>query len=117
MYNQQYNQPYSMNTRQSSIIWVQGLEGAKAYQLYPNSNALLMDSENDNMFYIKTSDNIGMCNLRAFKFEEVTDMPKQNNVDLSEYVRKDELNSLLREMINSGKQTISGTSISTESDT
>lgn len=35
-----------------NINWVQGLEGAKAYQIYPNSSVILMDSENDNTWWI-----------------------------------------------------------------
>ena len=43
---QYYQQP------NNGINWVQGIEGGKAYQLPPNSNAVLMDSENDGIFYI-----------------------------------------------------------------
>ena len=50
--------PYTNN--QTNITWVQGIETAKAYQLPSNSSALLMDNENDGVFYIKVSDNIGM---------------------------------------------------------
>ena len=81
------------------INWVQGIEGAKAYQLSPNSNIQLMDSENDGIFYIKTSDNIGMCNLRIFKYEEITEQKSTPQPNLSEYVRKDELESLINSML------------------
>lgn len=97
MYNQMPNQPqYRMNN--SGITWVQGIEGAKAYQLFPNSNALLMDSETNDTFYIKTSDNIGMCNLRKFKYSEVMDEPKQN-ADMSQYVTRSELEELINSML------------------
>lgn len=59
------------NYTQNQINWVQGVEGAKAYQLMPGANIVLMDSENEGIFYIKSCDNIGMCNLRTFKFTEV----------------------------------------------
>ena len=90
--------PY-MNPTQgvNEIRWVQGIEGAKAYSLQPNSNVQLLDSENDGIFYIKTSDNIGMCNLRVFQYTEITDnanITKSQN--LSEYVRKDELENLIK---------------------
>lgn len=88
-YPQMYQRPMT-----NGIIWVQGIEGAKAYQLAPNSNAILMDSENDGRFYIKVSDNVGMCNLRSFKYTEITSQPK--SVDMSEYVTRQELEDALR---------------------
>lgn len=102
MYQQSF-QPNFMannyrNPMQNTITWVQGIEGAKAYQLFQNSNILLMDSENDGMFYIKTSDSAGMCSLRRFKYQEITESPATNN--LADYVRKDELSSLLKEILN-----------------
>ena len=94
------NQFYPRNTMLSGpqIQWVQGIEGAKAYQLAPNSTVQLLDSENDGIFYIKTSDNIGMCNLRVFKYEEIKNtQPTPTN--MSEYVRKDELENLVNQML------------------
>ena len=85
------------------IQWVQGIEGAKAFPLAPNSNVQLMDSENEGIFYIKTSDNIGMCNLRVFKYEEITDQQSATHANLEEYVRKDELESLINQMLGGGK--------------
>ena len=101
-YNMQPNQQpyYPRNTMMSGpqIQWVQGIEGAKAYQLAPNSNIQLLDSENDGIFYIKTSDNIGMCNLRVFRYEEITNQ-QSNPTNLSEYVRKDELESMINSIL------------------
>ena len=57
-------------TPNNGIVWVQGIEGAKAYQMNPNSNIQLMDSENNGIFYIKVTDNIGMANLRVFHYTE-----------------------------------------------
>ena len=39
----------------------------------PNDKVIILDSENEGMMYIKASDNIGLCSLRAFRFNEVTD--------------------------------------------
>lgn len=95
----------------NGINWVQGIEGAKAYQLTPNSNTILLDSENDGVFYIKVSDNVGMCNLRVFNYTEVTDAPKvESKIDLSEYVKRDELDEILKSIKGgktNGKQTVS----------
>ena len=91
-----YSNPYGAQ-QGNGIIWVQGIEGAKAYQLAPNSIALLMDSDTEGKFYIKTSDNVGMCSLRIFEYVEVTNAPPAdtNSVDLSNYVTKDELNEVV----------------------
>lgn len=98
--------PKQISPQNNGIIWVQGIEGAKAYQIPQNSNIILMDSEKNRM-YIKTSDNIGMCNLRIFDFTEVTETSQGHNSvatqpDLSQYVTRDELNNIL-EQLNGGK--------------
>lgn len=94
-----YNQMYQRPVMNNGITWVQGIEGAKAFQLVPNSNAILMDSENDGRFYIKVSDNVGMCNLRTFKYEEITNSPTPQ-VDMSNYVTRQELENALRSIKN-----------------
>ena len=98
----QITNPYAIQQNQDHINWVQGIEGAKAWQMQPNKNTVLMDSENDGIFYIKSCDQVGMCNLRVFKYEEITNTMKQQSVqpmDLSEYVKKSELESLIKSMI------------------
>lgn len=80
-----YN-PYNYN---SGITWVNGIEGAKAYQMMAGTNAILMDSENEGTFYIKVADNLGMCTIRSFKFEEITTKKEPTNYD--NFVQKDEL--------------------------
>ena len=86
MYSNYYPQSNQIN-------WVQGIEGAKAYQLMPGSNTILMDSENEGMFYIKSCDSVGMCNLRTFKFTEV------NNVK-PEYITRDEFLKAMEDLKN-----------------
>jgi len=89
----------------NNIVWVQGIEGAKAWQLNPNSMVILLDSESEGKMYIKVSDNIGMSSLRIFNYVEETAHPAQdkvtinNSLDLSQYVTKDELKSLIKEFI------------------
>ena len=81
-----------------NINWVQGLEGARAYQIYPNSSVILMDSENDNTMYIKTSDHLGISKIRTFKYEEVEEVQKN-------YVTREEVLEMLKGVNN--EQTIS----------
>ena len=86
------------NNFQNGINWVQGVEGAKAWQIPVNGTSMMLDSENDGIFYIKTSDNVGMCTLRTFKFEEITEKQNQK-INPDEYVKKSELKSLVTSMI------------------
>lgn len=96
----------------NNIIWVNGIEGAKAWQLGPNSMAILLDSEAEGKMYIKVSDNIGMSTLRIFNYvEEVstsTNVTTNQDLDLSQYVKKDELGMLVKELI-TNEQSISAT--------
>ena len=99
-----YFNPTSVASASSTnnIVWVQGIEGAKAWQLSPNSMVILLDSEVEGKMYIKVSDNIGMSSLRIFNYTE--EIPSSavtinNDLDLSQYVRKDELNNLIKELL------------------
>lgn len=114
----QYNtyNPYNVNNRFNSYlptnqtqtqtngaIWVNGIEGGKAFQLPPNSNAVLLDSENEGIFYIKVSDSVGMCKLRVFKYVEITQNNTQaTQTDMSEYVKRDEVEQIIKNLINGG---------------
>ena len=104
----QFSSPYFNPTPGASattnnIVWVQGIEGAKAWQLTPNSMVILLDSEVEGKMYIKVSDNIGMCTLRVFNYaEEVTppaNVTVNQDLDLSQYVKRDELNTLIKELL------------------
>lgn len=54
---------------QTNVTFVNGIEGAKAFQLRPNSNVLLMDSDNSK-FYVKSTDNLGIANISSYSFVE-----------------------------------------------
>lgn len=92
------------NGANQGIIWVNGLEGAKGFQMIPGSNAILMDSENDGMMYIKSVDGIGMGNIRTFKYEEV----KPQKPDYITRAEFEELINAIREG-NNGKSTLQST--------
>jgi hypothetical protein len=98
----------------NNVIWVQGKEGANSWQMNPNSLAILLDSENAGMMYIKTTDNVGISSLRMFEYKEVTDktdfVPKgteNKDLDLSQFVRKDELNTFIKELIEEHERVVS----------
>jgi hypothetical protein len=97
-----YDNPYNPFFRQPNrnIQWVNGRNGANSYQLQPNENAIFLDSENEGIFYIKVCDNVGMCSLRIFKFEEVFDT--EPKINLEEYVKKSDLEALINSMLGGG---------------
>ena len=89
---------------QSSPIWVQGEEGAKAYMVAAGNSVMLMDSES-NVFYIKSSDQSGMpLPLRIFDYTERTAnvQPKPQaapQFDPSQFITRDELEDILAERL------------------
>ena len=83
----------------SSIVWVQGEAGAKAYPVAAGNSMLLMDSENE-QFYIKSTDISGMpMPLRVFSYKETVankeKAPATIDLDMSMYITRDELESRL----------------------
>lgn len=107
--NQFYAQPYGMyqqpnmvtvqNRQSNGIIWVNGEEGARAFVMAPNSNAILLDAENEGKFYIKTTDNIGMCNLRIFDYKEIIDVNPNQGSNAVQFATKQDIVEI-REMLN-----------------
>ncbi len=83
---------YSPYPNRNGITWIQGIEGAKAYPLMPNSNVILMDSESDK-FYIKTSDTMGVCTLRTFSYKEIVQ-------PTNDYITREELEKIIEEIRN-----------------
>ena len=86
-----------------NLIRVTGIDGAKAYQMPPNSVVPLFDNDNDIM-YIKSTDGAGFPTIKAFAFTpyETTSTMRQND-----YVTRAEFEEL-KGMIENGKQFVSG---------
>lgn len=108
--NQFYNQP--MNSPQifpqdqqpmQNLIRVNGIDGAKAYQMPANSTVALFDSNND-LMYIKSTDGAGFPSIRTFEFTEKVNVEgKSPNV---EYISREEFEEFKKELMNNGKQSI-----------
>lgn len=115
MYGQQAFNPYmqAMNYNQNqSLQRVNGIEGAKSYQLGANSTVALFDSNSD-IFYVKSTDSSGFPNIRIFKFEEVS----QNTNSINEnYITRQEMEEYVKQFIQqpskSTKQNITTNGIS-----
>lgn len=107
--NPYYNQP--MNSQQffqqeptQSLIRVNGIEGAKAYQMNANSTVALFDSNNDIM-YVKTTDGAGFPSIRTFNFVEIKQNEKSSGSQ--DYISRQEFEEFKKELMNNGKQSIS----------
>ena len=102
-YSSYFNPATGATASTNNIFWVNGIEGAKAWQLNPNSMVILLDSENEGKMYIKVSDNIGISSLRIFNYTEEISSPSgatiNNDLDLTQYVKKDELQNLIKELM------------------
>lgn len=81
---QQQSQP-------AGLIWVQGIEAAKAYPVAPGNTVQLWDSEAPAV-YLKAADQSGMPQLRAFDLvERVSAAPRAKE---SDYVTRQEFEEL-----------------------
>lgn len=70
-YQQQAQQPVQQTVQQpqmnSSMIWVSGEAGAKAYLVAPNTSVQLWDSERQTV-YIKSADASGMPSMKVLDY-------------------------------------------------
>lgn len=103
--------PQGYSGGQQQLIRVNGMEGARDYQLAPNSCVALFDG-NENIMYIKSTDQQGFPNIRAFHFEEFSEGMDQHggsapmDMGSQQFVTRREFDEL-KEMIEGGKQLIS----------
>ena len=105
-YNQPMNnQPFPQQITQN-LIRVNGIEGAKAYQMSANSTVALFDT-NEDIMYVKTTDGAGFPIIRTFSFTEIKEDTKvSQNTD---YISRQEFEDFKKELMNNGKQSISRT--------
>ena len=106
--NQYYNP--QMNNQQifpqeqpQNLIRVNGIDGAKAYQMPANSTVALFDS-NEDVMYVKSTDGAGFPSIRTFEFtEKVNAEVKSPDV---EYISREEFEKFKKELMDNGKQSI-----------
>ena len=93
----------------SSIVWVQGEGGAKAYPVAAGSSMVLFDSETER-FYIKTTDQSGMPQpLRIFDYVERSESDVNNVLDTSNFVTRDEFERTIAKLKKSTSTSKGGT--------
>ena len=64
----------------NDMIWVQGLAGAKAYLVAPNTTVTLWDSENP-VIYLKSCDSNGMPSMKILDIAERTETPQKSTAE------------------------------------
>lgn len=86
------NQPKQYN----QFAYVNGIEGAKAFPMAPDSKMLLMD-QNEPVFYMKVSNMLGQSSITAYSFQEITEQPAPATASgpVPEYLVKDDLKPIL----------------------
>ena len=81
------NYPYNFNfvppTLSQNLIKVTGIEGAKAYQMSPNSVTALFDDK-ENIMYIKQTDGAGFPTIKTFTFTECETETETKPAEISE---------------------------------
>ena len=87
-----------------NLVRVNGVDGAKAYQMPANSTVALFDA-NEDIMYIKTTDGAGFPSLRTFNFVEITQNEKSTGSQ--DYISRQEFEEFKKELMNNGKQSIS----------
>ena len=104
-YNQPINnQPYVPQEPQQSLIRVNGIEGAKAYQMSANSTVALFDT-NEDIMYVKSTDGAGFPSIGTFSFTEIKENTKATQT--TDYISRQEFEDFKKELMNNGKQSIS----------
>lgn len=78
-------QPYIQQNQQ--IIRVNGENGAKAYQMMPNSSALLLDESAPRLFLAQT-DGAGYKSISAYKLEPYVEEPAPDLTDIVTRIAK-----------------------------
>lgn len=100
-FNPNYNYPYGTNNyyQQNNNIrqyaFVNGIEGAKAYQVQPNQIMMLMDSDNP-IIYKKTANGYGQATIEAYKMVAISEseLKGTNNQPQVEYALKSDFEAL-----------------------
>ena len=67
--------PVQNQQQNNGMIWIQGIESAKAFQVAPNSTVVLWDSEQQ-CCYIKSADASGMPSMRILDYTIRSEAPR-----------------------------------------
>lgn len=80
------------------LLKVNGIDGARAYQMQPNSVLALFDA-NEDLFYVKSSDAGGFATITTYSFQK---LEQPVAMPVGEFVTRKEFDEL-KELITNGK--------------
>lgn len=97
----QYQQkPVQNNEQDNTFQWVQGQAGAEAYLLGPNKKVILMDSNAPVIYYKSTDANGRYLPMVTYDLvERKSSNPRQEPLDTSSFVHRDEISQLVVDAI------------------
>lgn len=81
----------------NGLVSVTGIEGAKAYQLPPNSAMPLFDGNQD-ILYLKTTDSAGYPTIKTFSFKAMEEPKHAPQEQGGEYVQRSEFDALVEQV-------------------
>lgn len=85
-----YQPSYNYQPKINTYAFVNGIEGAKSYQVAPNQMVMLLDSDNP-IVYKKTADSYGQAKIEAFKL-----VPIEDTKPTLEYVLRSDFEALVK---------------------
>ena len=98
---QNYSVQVPANTQpstQSSLIWVSGETGAKAYMVAPNQTVVLWDSESQSI-YLKSADASGMPSIKILDYTIRDNAPQGPEIQpVADFATKDDVVALQKEI-------------------
>lgn len=80
-------QPINPQPQQQQVIQVHGEEGAKAYQLPPNSSTLLLD-EAQSVVWLKTTDGAGYPTVTGYEIQPIKTKVQKEYTSLEERIKR-----------------------------
>lgn len=83
----QYQAPYQAPQTQTQVVRVNGENGARAYQIGPNSSALLLD-ESGTMIWLCTTDGAGYKTVSSYDITPHQATPAPDFSSLEERIKK-----------------------------
>lgn len=99
-----FNTPYSPPVQQNYNVppmnqyaYVNGIEGAKAFQVAPNQTMMLMDNDNP-VVYMKQASSTGQSVIRYFKLVEVSEDQLRSKAPEVSYALKSDLDAILERL-------------------
>lgn len=101
-YQNQSNIAQNGSQRFTNKVYVSGVEGARSYQLSPNSEAILCDDTNSVIYDVVVDQN-GKRSVVAYDIVEHKEAPP---IDFSQFATKDDIAKLKEELTKRPIQTV-----------